>query len=201
MNKVLGLLMSLVLLAGWSTVAAQEEEPEPGANATTGLPDPSLLGEGWIVSEVISPDSIEQYGFTMTPDVFSEGAAAIYLGPEGSRVLVVNLLVSSNRTAIRAAWDDASELLQAVSRPINTDYTRDQELETMPPAEGCLESKRVEGRETFFRLPAGATLCAVDDERLLLAVAYGSVGGVIGVAASDGIVTQIVAGGSATPPP
>lgn len=200
MSRVMGLLLSLVLLTGWSAAAAQEEEPEPGANAATGLPDASLLGDGWILSEVVSPNVIEPSGFTMTPDVFSEGAAGIYLGPEGSRVLVVNLLVNSDEVAIRAAWHDASEMLQAASNPISTHDGRSQELETMPPAEGCLESKRVEGQEKFFRLPAGATLCAVDDERLLLAVAYGSVGGETGTAASDAIVSQVVAP-TATPAP
>lgn len=200
MNKVVGLLLSLLLLSGWSAAVAQEEEPEPGANAATGLPDASSFGEGWILSEVVSPNVIEPYGFTMTPDVFSEGAAGIYLGPEGRRVLVVNLLVNRNEVAIRAAWHDASEMLQAATGSISTDDQRNQELETMPAAEGCLESMRVEGRETFFRLPAGATLCAVDDERLLLAVVYGAVGGETGVAASDAIVSQIVAP-TATPMP
>lgn len=200
MSRVMGLLLSLVLLTGWSAAAAQEQEPEPGVSAATGLPDASSLGDGWILSEVVSPDAIERYGFTMTPNVFSEGAAGIYLGPEGSRVLVVNLLVTNNQVAIRAAWDDASELLRAVSRPINVDYERELELETMPSAEGCLESKRVEGQENFFRLPAGATLCAADNERLLLAVAYGSVDGKTGIAASDAIVSQIVAP-TATPAP
>lgn len=200
MNKVVGLLLSLLLLSGSSAVVAQEGEPEPGAIAATGLPDASSFGEGWILSEAVSPNVIEPHGFTMTPDVFSEGAAGIYLGPEGRRVLVVNLLVNRNEVAIRAAWHDANEMLQAATRSISTDDERDQELETMPPAEGCVESTRVEGQETFFRLPAGATLCAVDDERLLLAVVYGAVGGETGVAASDAIVSQAVTP-TATPMP
>lgn len=191
MRKLIMLMVVTCLLMGWSSAIAQdEEEPDPGVNAAAGLPSAALFGDEWAQVETISPDSIERYGFTMSPDTFSEGAAGIYLGPDGARALVVNLLVSDNRVAVRASWDDASDLLRTLTRPFQTDYSRDQQLETMPPPEGCLEAKREEGRESVFRLPAGATLCAADDDTLMIVVVYGPVDGMTGVAASDAIVSQ-----------
>lgn len=191
--RVLIVIVSALLLVDVPFVLAQDdEEPDPGANAAAGLPAATVFGEGWTQAEIISPDSIERYGFTMSPDVFREGAAGIYLGPNGGRMLVVNLLVSDNRVAIRASWDDASDLLGSLTRPFETDYSRDQALETMAPPEGCLEAKRAEGRESVYRLPAGATLCAADDETLMLVVVYGSYSDMPGVAASDSIVSRIV---------
>lgn len=193
MKPSLLLLVLFILLLGVAPVAAQnEEEPEPGPTATAGLPNPEIFGEGWVQAEVVSPASISRYsGFEMTPDIFREGAAGIYLGPEGSRAIIVNLLISSNRVAVRASWDSASDLLRTLTRLVSTDYERDAQLETMAPPENCVEAKRVEGSEEAFRLNAGATLCAPDDDSLLLAIIYGPVNGLTGVDASDMIVNEV----------
>lgn len=194
MRTVLSCILTVLVAMTWSTAAVQDEpEPDPGATAATILLDASTFGNGWVLTEVISPDSIERYGFTMSPDVFSEGAAGIYVGPEGARVLIVNLLLTDSRVAIRRSWEDSIELMDAITWTLDTDYTRDQQLETMAPPEGCLESKRAEGKERTFRIPAGATLCAADDESVLLVLAFGTVNGQTGVAASDSVISQIVA--------
>jgi hypothetical protein len=192
MRHVLSTFMAAFLLLSAAPTYAQDEEPEAGTNAAQDLPDAAVLGSEWVLAEVISPDSIERYGFTMSPDVFREGAAGIYLGPAGSRALIVRFLLTDNRVAIRRSWDDAGELLHTLGYSMSTDYSRDQELETMAPPDGCLEAKRVEGVEKVFRLPAGATLCAGDDDSLFLVVIYGEVNGLTGVAASDAIATDIL---------
>jgi CubicO group peptidase (beta-lactamase class C family) len=109
-------------------------------------------------------------------------------------VLVVNLLLTDSRVAIRRSWEDAIGLMDALTWSLTTDYTRDQELETMAPPDACLEAKRAEGMEQTFRIPAGATLCAADDESVLLVLAYGTVNGETGVAASDSVVMQVAGG-------
>lgn len=177
-----------------SSVLAQVDEPEPGTKAAADLPKATVFGDGWVQDEVISPDAIDRNSFTMSPDVFREGAAGIYLGPDGARALVVRFLLTDNRVAIRNSWEDAGELLRNMTLFLATDYERDQQLETLAPPDGCLEAKRVEGTERVFRLPAGATICAADDESLFMVVVYGPVNGATGVEASDAVITQIVGG-------
>jgi hypothetical protein len=192
LKRIALILLGLIVLMPSNVAASQEEEPEPGTNAAADLPDATVFGTGWVQDEVISPDAIEQYGFAMSPDVFREGAAGIYLGPEGSRALVVRFLLTDNRVAIRTSWDDAGELLESLTLFVSTDYERDQQLETLPPPEGCLEARRVEGSERVFRLPAGATLCAADDDSLFMVIIYGEVNGASGIEASDLVTSAIV---------
>lgn len=187
-------LLSVLLIMSSSSVLAQADEPEPGTKAAADLPKATVFGDGWVQDEVISPDAIDRNSFTMSPDVFREGAAGIYRGPHGARALVVRFLLTDNRVAIRNSWEDAGELLRNMTLFLATDYERDQQLETLAPPAGCLEAKRVEGTERVFRLPAGATICAADDESLFMVVVYGPVNGATGVEASDAVITQIVGG-------
>lgn len=193
MRKFIFALMCLIVVSGASGVVAQDEEPDPGSTAASMLPEASLFGSGWTQAEVISPDIVDRYYFEMSPDVFREGAAGIYVGPNGSRAIVVNLLLTDNRVAIRISWEDAGEMLSGLGRRIDEDYERARELEVVAPPEGCLEAKRIEGVEQNFRFPAGGTLCAADDDSLLLVFIFGTVNDLTGVDASDAIVEQIVA--------
>src|SRR5690606_14806564 len=128
-------------------------------------------------------------GFTMSPDVFREGAAGIYLGPDGQRALVVRFLLTDNRVAIRQSWTDASDLMDSLSFYITTDYERDQQIKTMEAPTGCIEAVRIEGTERVFRLPVGGTLCAADDDSLFMVLIYGEVNGLSGVDGSDAVTT------------
>ena len=152
------------------------------------LPDAGAFGDGWSLADTVSPAILARYSFEMTPDVFREGAAGVYVGPNGGRVVVVSLLVTESRVAIRQSWEDATKLLDAVRSRLSTDYERDEALKTMEPPEGCVEAKRIEGTENFVLLPAGGTMCAVDPDAILIAVVLGDFGGQTGVAASDAVV-------------
>ena len=178
--------------AAVSPVIAQEDEPEPGLTAAAELPAATVFGEGWVQQDVISPDAIASTSFTMSPDVFREGAVGLYAGAEGSHALVVRFLLTENRVAIRGSWEAANELLDYMTVFETTDYERDRELETMSPPEGCLEATRKEGAARIFRTPYGATLCAADDDSLFLVVIYGPANGATGVPASDAVITTIV---------
>jgi hypothetical protein len=171
----------------------QEPTPEPGPNAAMMLPDAGAFGDGWSLSETVSPDLLARYSFEMTPDVFREGAAGIYVGPNGSRIVIVSLLITENRVAIRQSWEDATKLLDAVRTRTTTDFQRDQALETMDPPSGCVEAKRIEGLENFTLLPVGGTMCATDPDGILIAVVMGAFADQSGVAGSDA-VTGIVVG-------
>jgi hypothetical protein len=103
-HRAIAAVFALFFAVSSLSVAAQEDEPEPGPTASQELPAADMFGTGWVQSEVVSPDSLEQYGFTMSPDVFREGAAGIYLGPEGNRALVVRFLLTDKWVAIRQSW-------------------------------------------------------------------------------------------------
>jgi hypothetical protein len=182
------MLAALLLTLAVMPVAAQDETPEPGPAAAGFLPEASIFGDGWAQSQVVSPDILARYSFTMSPDVFREGAAGIYLGPGGSRAIVVTLLLTDNRVAIRKSWEDATDLLQSMSYSVSTDYERDGQLETMEPPTPCVEAKRVEGTEQHYLVPYGATMCAVDPDIVAIVAVSGDALDAAGVAASDAIV-------------
>jgi hypothetical protein len=156
------------------------------------LPEADAFGDGWSLSETVNPDLLARYSFEMTPDVFREGAAGIYVGPNGSRIVIVSLLITENRVAIRQSWEDATKLLDAVRTRTTTDFQRDQVLETMDPPGGCVEAKRIEGIEQFTLLPVGGTMCAIDPDGILITVVHGSFGEQSGVAASDAVTGVVL---------
>ncbi|MGI8486025.1 MAG: hypothetical protein ACR2OU_17415 [Thermomicrobiales bacterium] len=193
MRVILLLLMAISFLGSSTSAFAQAtEEPLPGKTASSILPAAKVFGDGWSQSDVVSPDAIVRYDFKMSPDVFREGAVGIYAGPNGSRAVIVNLLLTANRVAIRKSWEDASALMVAINRPVATDYERDNALELMPAPKGCLEAKRAEGVENVFRFTSGSTLCAASDDSVLLVTVYGPVNGQTGVTASDAVTLAIV---------
>jgi hypothetical protein len=152
------------------------------------LPDVNAFGDGWSLNETVNPDLLARYSFEMTPDVFREGAAGIYVGPHGSRIVVISLLITENRVAIRQSWENATKLLDAVRTRSITDYQRDQVLETMDPPGECVEAKRIEGIENFTLLPVGGTMCAIDPDIILIAVVLGDLAEQTGIAASDAVI-------------
>jgi hypothetical protein len=179
-----------ILMICFLPVAARSQEttPEPGPTAAESLPPASALGNGWTQATPVSPDILAEYSFTMSPDVFSEGAAATYLGPNGSRVLIVNLIITDNRVAIRKSWEDATSLLDAMSFAVREDYEQTENLETMTAPKGCVEAKRKEGIEQGFLTPYAATMCAIDPDRIMLVIVSGTFEQGAGVEASDAIM-------------
>lgn len=188
-RAVVGLLaVAMLLVAAPPTIRAQEETPESGPEAAGYLPDASALGTGWTQSDVVSPDILARYSFTMSPDVFRQGAAGIYLGPHGSRIVVVALLLTDNRVAIRKSWEDATDLLNSMSYRVTTDYERDEQLEQMEPPTVCVEAKRVEGTEETYLLPFGATMCATDPDLVTIVAVSGHALDTSGIESSDAVV-------------
>src|SRR4051794_24271093 len=99
-----------------------EPTPQPGPHAPHPPPPAGAFGKGWHLSQTVSPDLLARYAFTMSPDVFREGAASIYIGRGGGRIVVVSLLITNTRVAIRQAWEDATDLLDNVESDASTDY-------------------------------------------------------------------------------
>src|SRR5215218_3739289 len=99
-TKVLLVLLLTLAMVAAAPASAQEPTPEPGPDAAKMLPDAPAFGDGWLLDQTVNPDLLARYSFEMTPDVFREGAAGIYVGPNGSRIVVVSLLITENRVAI-----------------------------------------------------------------------------------------------------
>jgi hypothetical protein len=201
MKRAMLLAAFLLFFSRVATGSAQDETPAPGPDAATHLPDSALLGEGWSLSSTVSPDGLSRYGFKMSPDVFREGAAAVFVGPRGSRVVAISLLLTENRVAIRKSWEDAGELVRYVMYDVSQPYGRASELESMDPPDGCAEAARAEGIEGIVLLPAASTTCAVDPDGILIAAVFGTLGDETGVVAADRVIEVMLASGSASGTP
>jgi hypothetical protein len=174
------------------TALAQDVTPEPGTNAASQLPEASTIGSEWMMADPVSPDVLAPYSFEMSPDVFSEGAATTYLGPTGSRILIINLILTDNRVAVRKSWEDATGLLDYLNFGISEDYDRTRSLETMDPPVGCVEAKRMEGVQGGYLTPVGATMCAVDPDRIVLVFVDGTFNDLSGIEASDAVIGLVI---------
>lgn len=185
MAKLILMFAMVIGSLGAIPARAQEATPEPGPQAALALPEAAAFGDGWRRSQIVSPEELTRFDFEMEPGVFREGAAGIYVGPEGSRIVVASLLISESRVAIRESWDEATELLEAVTSGFSSGFGSDEDLEAQAVPAGCVEAKHIEGIEDFVLLPVGGTMCAIDPDGILVTVVYGAFNGQDGVAASD----------------
>ena len=199
MSRVVIAFLTALMMLPISVVGAQDPTPEPGPDAARLLPGAIAFGDGWELTQTVNPSVLTPYSFEMTPDVFREGAAGIYTGPGGSRIVIVSLLITENRVAIRQSWEDATGILNAANSGVSTDYERDLALETMEAPARCAEAKRIEGTERFVLLPMGGTMCAVDPDGILIAIVSGDFDEQAGVAASDAVIDLALNGASGTP--
>ena len=137
---ITGVLLVLVLTLApiWIATNAQETTPQPGGAATALLPDAAPLGPGWAIDTTVSPSVLRPRSFELSPDVFREGAARIYLGPVGGRIVIVTLLLTESRVAVRQGWEEASELLALIVDDASTDAGLTEQLATLPPPAGCV---------------------------------------------------------------
>lgn len=192
-----GLILTLILavvLAGAVPTRAQEATPAPsfGVVAAQILPEATVFGDGWQRSQLVSPEVLARSGFSLEPETLREGAAGIYVGPAGSRIIIVSLLVSESRAAIRESWDEAGQLLDSVRAEFVSGYYSGEALERRAPPAGCVAAKHLEGVENLALLPVGATMCAVDPDGILIAMVLGTFQGEDGVAASDAVVALLL---------
>lgn len=188
------LVAVVALLAGtWPGMpaTAQEPTPQPGQAAAKRLPAASVLGQGWVALQTVSPDVLVGSSFKMSPDVFREGAARTYGGPDGARVLVVTLFLTENRVAVRRSWEDAGKLIDHMDYRTQTSYHRQEDLASMAPPPGCAEAKRLEGTEEMYLMPVGVTLCAIDPDIVAFVAVSGTLDGKTGIEASDALAQRV----------
>ena len=192
------LVCCVILGAGlWATrpTAAAQETPVPEAGEESGryLPDAEVFGEGW--------DRTKEIGLQVPSDIFREGAMASYGGARGARIVVIVLLSTDSRVAIRQGWEQATETFDQYRYALASDYDYEQaeRLEALEPPAGCVEAKRAEGTDRQYSFVAGLTMCAVDPDVILLATASGELNDEMGYAASDAVIdAALEAGGQTT---
>jgi hypothetical protein len=165
--------------AGW----AATEQP-----ISSLLPDPATFGDGWMVAQ--------SSALQLPAETFQEGVSAVYAGPAGARVIVLVMRETTERVAVRRSWEEALTLFERASRETARNRNQDEYLATLPPPQGCLEAKRLEGTVKSIGLdtgiPAGITLCAAGPGLIVLVAASGTVLGATGHAAADAIIEQML---------
>jgi hypothetical protein len=196
MRDVLGLLArtaSLIIASmimvcwvpGLPVAQAQSEAPPAGPTAVRFLPNPTTLGEGWMM---LPPQGVVD----LSTEVFREGATGYYGGPDGARAVVMVFIVTDARIAIRQAWEEASDTYDTYRHRLNSDEQRAQLLATLAPPDGCEEVKRSEGIDEQFGFPTAITLCAGSGNEIILAVVSGNDAATQGYEASDALAARAI---------
>lgn len=169
------------VVASPSATAIQDDQSRPpGPEALALLPAVAAFGDGWS-----SPAAPVRF---VPADAFRDGVLVAFGGPGGARVVVVALLATDERVAIRASWEEAGKLYDRYRHDLTYDDGLADALADTPPPPGCAEAKRIEGIGERDAFSAGVTLCAVDPDAILLAVASGPVLGATGTRASDAVI-------------
>jgi hypothetical protein len=186
----------MVLPAPALALARQNNDEPVSTEAARYLPVADQFGPDWSVART-APLEVDT-------DVFRDGAVVVLSGPNGARVIAVAMLVTQERVAIRRSWEAAMSLYDNYSGELEYLAGRDDELDTAPPPEGCVEAKRIDGTARQLGIdtgiPMGVTLCAAEPDLIVLAVASGTVFGLIGFEASDAIAALLTSARSdATP--
>lgn len=182
-------VMLFILLVGAPsmTALAQDEDIEPKPASSSFLPDAIEIGDDWV--------EIRRYGLDLPTDLFREGSAATYGGPQGARIAVLAFLTTDTQVAVRRSWEAATERFDSYRYAVASDYDYGQVevIDAMPPPPGCAESRRAEGTDDKFGVVAGLTMCAIDPDVIVIVVVSGEAMGTTGTDASDTMISLSVA--------
>jgi hypothetical protein len=142
------------------------------------VPEAAAFGDGWRL--VTAED-----GPTDQWPPFRRFTAAVYFGPDGSRVLVGVIAVAPGAVEDRSAWTLANGMLQEYRGRIAPDAGSD---ELVNDVAGCSNLQRLSGGDLVIpSAPVGLSLCEAG-ERIVLAYVSGELSGLSGKAASDRVV-------------
>lgn len=183
------IILGVVMILGGHPARAAQETPAAEAGPESGrfLPDATAFGSDW--------SQTDESGLEVPSDIFREGSIGVYAGPSGARIAILAFLATDSRVAIRQSWEEATEWFDRYRYALaeNYDYQQLERLEAMEPPPGCVEAKRAEGTDSRFGFTAGVTMCAIDPDVIVLAVASGDVRDNSGFAASDEVIAAAIA--------
>jgi hypothetical protein len=172
---------------------AQQATPtaENATDAHTLLPSGIEFGLGW--------EFARYFAVSSDPAIFVDSAAAIYVGPAGTRIMIVVWINENTRTAIQNSWADPTEWFEIYRGAIEITTTQDRKANFADPPNRCVEARRSVGKDVILGLPAGETLCAVGVTHSILTIVFGSWDGVEGAEASDSVAELVAAGMTVRP--
>jgi len=176
----------------WLAIAAWIMAPAAGQAQSNALPVTPGAGKYLPAAADVGPGWVDVWRGGIAPgaDLFREGVKAVYGGPEGARALVFVWLTQDGATTSRRAWASTTQLFDSYRDPFAgaADSSAASRLAGLPAPAGCAEASRAEGLDARLLFPGGLTLCAVDPDVIILAIASGTVAGKQGHAASDALV-------------
>ena len=174
-----------------SPVATPVASPVAGAaNSARYLPPVNALGEGWSLVSTGIPDA--------NPTVFIDSASAFYVGPSGTRLIVLAYTNLPGRAAVQRSWEDVGAVYESYRYDVTGYYSygREEELAAAAFPEGCIDVRRLDGRDQVYGLPGAITQCAVDPDVTVLVILSGAVDGLSGYEASDRVATEAYRAGN-----
>ncbi|MGC4193194.1 MAG: cupredoxin domain-containing protein [Thermomicrobiales bacterium] len=158
------------------------------------IPEPALLGEGWEKLRDGNARAVSSNLDALDVRIFpGDGRGAAYIGPDGSRAIVVVLPLVVSDVPTNQVSDAMFAVQSALMPDWDTDFSNSA-YSTLPNPPGCDLVSRTSGITELYTLPAGSTSCQMRGPGIAIVVAVeGTVNGKSGVAASDEIVRQIIA--------
>lgn len=178
-------------------VPAQTGNPgllNPTVNARRFLPLPTEIGSGWTTLLEAPANTIVSYDRDMAFPLFPDaGGGAVYLGPNGSRAIV--LVLPLGKDVMPSSQSDS--IVNGIQASMIDGWSRDRissvAINRLPPPDGCDTSLRVNGIVNGLTLPGGSTVCELRSAGVTIFVTVeGEIDGLSGYAASDGVIDNIL---------
>jgi hypothetical protein len=187
-------LAMLGLLAAPSGTRAQEQPLPVTPGAGKYLPAATEFGSGWT--------DVWQGGIDPGAELFKEGVKAVYGGPNGARAIIFVWVIQDSTTAVRRSWESTTEIFDSYRYEFadDYDYSAAKTLDSVSAPLGCVEASRAEGSASKQQFPGGLTLCAVDPDVIILAIASGTINDQQGYLASDALVQMALDQATAATP-
>jgi hypothetical protein len=149
------------------------------------FPPAEALGDGWSLVSAADANTNQW-------PPFERFTAAIYLGPEGGRVLVGRILAGKAVSNASDSWTLASAMFDTYETRFTPDPVSETRLAGTSPVSGCASMRRTDGYDAVIPgIPVGLSLCAAQPV-IIMAYASGEVTGVSGHTASDRVVELVL---------
>jgi hypothetical protein len=171
-----------MLLFSSIAVTAQSATPVPSRL----FPAAEELGPGWVQHAVFDLP-LDQY------PSFARFAVAAYLGPNGSRIVVVYSESADGARATSEVWAEANRMIDDWGKSIDFEEAVQEKLSAISPVTGCTDMRRMRGEDPVIpSVLVSMSLCGVNTDTFVLAYVSGSLQGVSGYRASDRIVKMVL---------
>lgn len=193
-----GMSGTLTIVPARAAVSTVPRDDEGGATAGKDLrpfvPAAAFLGPKWVQLRSGPSETLLEDDAALAVDIFPHaGLGAVYLGPEGSRVMLVVLPMTGE--ALPASRVEGA--IAGVQNEMVTAWDRDPigsaAFLDAPPPSGCDAAIRSSGIVPVLTLPAGATACQLRNPGVAIFVTVeGSVGEATGVDAADMVIENLL---------